>query len=574
MKNAQDAHTLPLVEEILTIPEFAHAEPEIFASERARLAPVRWAHVVAGIGSSTLLDGQECVLTTGAGWPTSGPHLTHLITELCDAGMSALVFELGPHFPTAPVELRQVCESRDVALVILHREVKFVQITQRIHRRILGAQNEALQAKERVHQLFTELGLNRSPVDFMVEQIAATLSAPVVLENSAGQVITWSSPHTSTPPHEVLAPWLGGSAPASADATRVAVEAQGTRWGTLTALPGPEHPAGRQTVLELGAIALALSRLATDGDEWVQYSSKRLIDTLLTGRYRTDTDLRTQLVAGGLPFTNRTLFPLTLAGTGDFDAHVSLERAVLETALRRAIAPEGNVIITQAPLPDLTDTHHTLHAQQVSLCAIVSLPHSDRRIDFAPAIPAIPATPAAPTLAERFARELDMLAPTTTPQRWRAHLSLGMPTGNAGHEASVRGLLSSLEGVLAAGILAPSATIGRVSVQLAARQPLAYLLRDFSGVPSLQRYVDDVLGPLIEHDRVTGPGHSGDLVRVLGAYLAHPTNRSLAATEARLSRSVFYQRLALIEQLLRVDLADGTTITTLTVAHMAHAIHS
>ena len=85
----------------------------------------------------------------------------------------------------------------------------------------------------------------------------------------------------------------------------------------------------------------------------------------------------------------------------------------------------------------------------------------------------------------------------------------------------------------------------------------------------MQEFVDDTLGPVLEHDHTPGVGHSGDLSRVLAAYLAHPTNRSLAAQQARLSRSVFYQRLDLIEQLLGVDLADGATIATLTVAQLA-----
>ena len=58
-------------------------------------------------------------------------------------------------------------------------------------------------------------------------------------------------------------------------------------------------------------------------------------------------------------------------------------------------------------------------------------------------------------------------------------------------------------------------------------------------------------------------------MNVLAAYLAHPTNRSRAAQRARLSRSVFYQRIALIEELLGVDLADGETIAALTVALLA-----
>ena len=48
----------------------------------------------------------------------------------------------------------------------------------------------------------------------------------------------------------------------------VPVEARGARWGHVIALPGPDHPAGRFGVLEQGATALALGRLAAGDDEW------------------------------------------------------------------------------------------------------------------------------------------------------------------------------------------------------------------------------------------------------------------------------------------------------------------
>ena len=50
------------------------------------------------------------------------------------------------------------------------------------------------------------------------------------------------------------------------------------------------------------------------------------------------------------------------------------------------------------------------------------------------------------------------------------------------------------------------------------------------------------------------------------AVLAHPGNRTAAASASHLSRSVFYQRLALIGDLLGVDLDDGETLTALHLA--------
>lgn len=550
MENFASDHTPVTVADVLALPELVAGDPALVAGAAGLDRHLRWAHVVAGAGAIALLDGGELILTTGAGWPTSPAALTTLATEIVEANPAAVVLELGPHFATAPAPLAQACSEREIPLIVLHREVRFVQLTQRIHQRILATQHEALTARAEVHTMLTELGLNRSPVDYVVERLSETLGAPVVLEDSTGRVVAWTA--RDRDPEAVLAAWANPEHEQHSDGTeQVYVEAQGRRFGRLVALPGPEHPAGRRTVLELGAFALALGTLAdTSGEQWLQMSAKALFDTLLSGRYRRDTEVATQLAAAGLPVTDRTLLGATLRGTGDFGAHDSLERAILETALRRAVAPEGRVIL----VPD--EPAASGAGSPTTLLALLSFPQSDPRV--APAIGDAP-----PPLAARLARELDMLLPSTTPASWRAHLGLGA----AGR--GIRSLITSLERVRAAGQLRPSGSVGRVTAQQAERQALAYLVRGLATTPEVQEYAAATLGPLIDHDATTGAGHSGDLLVVLRAYLDHPTNRSLAAQRARLSRSVFYQRLALIEELLDVDLADGTTIATLAVALLA-----
>lgn len=543
-----DHSPLPTVRDVLALPELRAGEPELIAGAAGRDRRVRWAHVAAGLGVAALLDGGELILTTGAGWPAQPGALRTLAESLIDAGVAAIVLELGHDFATAPEALRAACERHGVPLIALHREVRFVQITQRVHQRILAAQNEALEARTAVHAMLTELGLNRSPVDYVVEQLSATLDATVVLEDSAHRVVSWSG--RDRDPARALEPWSradGQDPRPEAGWDRVPVEARGTRWGHLTALPGAPHPAGRRTVLELGAFALALARLADDdGSEWIRFSAKRIFDTLLGGRYRSDSELTVQLAAAGLPVEGRVLLGATLRGVSDFGGHASLERALLETALRRAVAPEGRVLLTDGAGSDRR-SGSAPDPEDGTLLALISLPDGSADRDASP-------------LAGRLARELDMLLPSTVPAGWYAHLALGSPAHG------LRQIIASLEQVLAAGRLPAASRTGRVAVQQAERQRLAYLVRGLAGSPELQEFTSETLGPLIAYDRE----HRGDLLRVLAAYLAHPANRSLAAQRSLLSRSVFYQRLALIEELLGADLSDGETIATLAVAMLAH----
>jgi purine catabolism regulator len=96
----------------------------------------------------------------------------------------------------------------------------------------------------------------------------------------------------------------------------------------------------------------------------------------------------------------------------------------------------------------------------------------------------------------------------------------------------------------------------------AENRPLVQLVTALRDDHRVLEHGERMLAPLIAHDL----SRSGDLLDVLEAMLAHPGNRTAAAGASHLSRSVFYQRIALIEELLGADLDDGETQTALHLA--------
>ena len=118
------------------------------------------------------------------------------------------------------------------------------------------------------------------------------------------------------------------------------VEARGVRWGHLIALPGPPHPAGRTSVLEQGAIALALGRLA-DGtaDEWVRIGRQRLVDGLLAGRFAGLAGAMARLEAAGLPVAGARLRGLVVAGAAVVDGAADAAARALGGRAIDAAAP-------------------------------------------------------------------------------------------------------------------------------------------------------------------------------------------------------------------------------------------
>ena len=140
----QENAPLPTVRDVLSLTEISAGSPELVTGDLGLMRPVRWAHVVAGASAAALLDGGELVLTTGAGWPSDDASLAALAETLTGADPAAVVFELGAGFETAPPALVARCLEHGIPLIALHNEVRFVQITQRVHQRVLAAQAVAV----------------------------------------------------------------------------------------------------------------------------------------------------------------------------------------------------------------------------------------------------------------------------------------------------------------------------------------------------------------------------------------------------------------------------------------------
>ncbi|TQJ29813.1 PucR family transcriptional regulator [Microbacterium sp. SLBN-146] len=523
--------TLPSVRDVLALEAFAEGVPEVLVGDGVLDGRVRWLHVSDSAGVARLLDGGEMLLTTGSAWPDDADERRRFAHELADVGVVGVVLELGTHFTEPPPELVDVARDRGFALAVLHREVKFVGLTQAVHGRIISDQNDALRARDEVRERFTALALRGSPADFVVHQLAQTLGAPVILENRAHEVIAAEVPLALE--EELFSEWElrsrsahrraaqrqeRGGAPAADEWLVVPVEARGIRWGHLVVLPGPPHPAGRTAVLEQAAIALAVGRLADgDTDEWGRISRRRLVDGLVAGRFAGIGGAAARLEAGGLPLSGTQLFGIVASG-----AVVSPEAADAAARGLRGRALAGSA-------PD--------GVVQPATTLLLSLP---AHVDFSDEA----------VLA--FAGALV----DTAEERDRLVVSIGRRAD--GVEAALVSLREAVD--LARGRRRKP---GRgPALRRAEDRPLVQLVTALRGDHRVIEHGERMLAPLIEHDLVRG----GDLLDVLEAMLAHPGNRTAAAAASHLSRSVFYQRIALIEELLGADLDDGEMQTALHIA--------
>lgn len=154
--------------------------------------------------------------------------------------------------------LRAAAAHRELPVYLLSRQVRFVAVTQEVHRRIAARQLEQLETDRRIHEVFTQLTLEAAPVQRIVAEAARLLGAEVVWRRRAAS----SSLEDS-----------GGTVP-------VAVAGETVGW--LSAEPRGAGPALRATVLERAGQAVALTLLS----ERSRRNEKRQAETALLHELR------------------------------------------------------------------------------------------------------------------------------------------------------------------------------------------------------------------------------------------------------------------------------------------------
>lgn len=204
--SARDRFAVPslTVRDVLALEPLQAGLPEVVTGHAELDRAVRWVHVTESRSAADFLVGGELVLTTGAGWPPDAELAGHL-EAVARAGATGLILELGTRFESVPPVAVRVCEEVGLPLVVLHREVRFVGVTEAAHRLLVESRVAELEVRDEIQALFAELNrLGASPATIVAET-SRLLRAPVVLEDISHRVVC-CEPHDRTET-EVLAGW-------------------------------------------------------------------------------------------------------------------------------------------------------------------------------------------------------------------------------------------------------------------------------------------------------------------------------------------------------------------------------
>lgn len=522
----------------------ASGRPEVHAGEDSLDRPVRWVHVTELDDIEDLLGGHEVVLTTGL--PFIGPTADagRFVRQLIEASACGLIVELGPGLLELPAELIRHARRLGLPLVSLSEPVRFVSITEAVHRLIVGEQYQGLEFAQRTHEVFTALSLDSADASAILNAAADLIGSPIVLEDAGHHVVALARHATDSA--ELLRDWeqrsrrasvleeAGSSGPEGWLTCPVGLRS--APWGRLVA-PGPAGDARRTAmVMQRAAEALQLSRLVErDASRLHVRAQESLLQELIDGRVQDEAPAVARARALGMDAGSGPTSYVPVVAL--FDPTTSPDQLVRQ---RRA----------RAHLELVSDATRTAGVSAIAGSI------DDGRVGIVLAL-------RSRSGEEDALRSLaDALSGGDGPRA-----TADVPVVGVG--ASTRLLLVAASRIRTAAHVAEAARALPASNLPWFRSTdvrLRGLVAQLQDDERLLGFAEAELASLLAHDS----RHGTDLLDLLRAHVELRGNKVAMAQATHISRQALYGRLRRLEQILQVDLDDADSMLSLGVALLVH----
>ncbi|MEU9015869.1 PucR family transcriptional regulator [Streptomyces sp. NPDC048479] len=539
--------------DVLEMDVIRRGAPAVVAGQQGLTRLVRWVTVLGASSCSRTLRPNDLLITCSDAFADDVESQRRMIQSMAESGVSGLVVLSGHgHAGTLPICLVRSAEQYQLPLITCGHPTSLREVTEAIGRTIFSRQLQRLTELDEIHRTFNELSLEGANTWQVVQHMAEIARCPVVLESLSHQILAYEAAGYT---RDILEDWEEVSRrirtagrtfyDASTGWLSTAVGARGTDWGRVLMLaPKQEqqislHPNEDVLVatLECGAATLAMNKMT--------------IHFHVNAERRAHAELLGSILSHSLMNSEVALRAKSMGLPLDRGSLVGLAVRHRPTALPR----QGTEV------RQLEDTVRTaLHRHKMK--GLVAT------VDDAVAILLV--------LGTRGDQALETM--TTGLQQAHRQLIESTRRTDIGRQDEL---------IIAAGSLVTSMGEARTTLtqaisiaatahrtHLASPREFHYQFRDLhvSGLldqlrndSRLQSYVEQEIGPLLDHDARRGT----DLTAVLAAYLQCGRNKTAAAESAGMSRPSFYDRLDRIERVLSVDLDDLQSCFSLHVAVQA-----
>ncbi|WP_165484438.1 PucR family transcriptional regulator [Gordonia paraffinivorans] len=521
----------PTIAHVLTLPVVQNGQPRLVGGSRLD-REVRWVHVSDLADLTDLLQGGELVLTTGCAM-LADP--VGYLEGLAATGAVGVIAELLD--AEVPQTVAATADRLGLPVVVLRRAIRFVEVTEEVHRSIVADQYEEVVFSRHVHEVFTGLGMRRAGVSEIVSAAAELIGRPVVLEDLTRQVLAFDG--RGGPPAELLRDWDRRSrlTPSSRETAVTGPEgwlvspvgAPRQEWGRLI-VPDPADLGERARMpLERAAQALALHRMAEQNRTELEIRAQNgLVDDLRLGRIPDEAEAVARARALGL-------------GPGLSYAPVTVR--IVESS-------DPDQVLAQGRLTRALDAvrHSVRAARRTALTAL--RPHG--RIDL------ILSSPASGDTEPELTQVCSSIRSSLLRVDGVARVAIGVAPDSTRLVDAARGLAEAAHVADAALSLPDGDRAFHRTTDVRLRGLIAVIRSD----PRVQAFAETELRRLLEHHA----RHGDDLLETFRRFIESGGNKAELAKAMNLARPTVYSRLARIERLLGVPLDDAESRASLHAA--------
>ena len=256
-------NTFPLtIKEVLKRPVFQGAE--VIAGHDGLSRPVRWVHIMEVTEIGHLLNGNELILSTGIGWKNNPRLALSLLEQMVEKDVSGLCLELGTYVNHLPEELIRFADKHQFPIIIFKEKVRFIDITQDLHRLSIQNQYDLMLRLESASNQFNHLLLAANSFRRILRLIHQYLRVQVAYHSVDGKIEFY--PNIDPKLQKDYMEKIKAAQPnliinSSATSASKPVQAMGRKFGDLIIISEKVLTDFDYLVLERAATALSLDRM-------------------------------------------------------------------------------------------------------------------------------------------------------------------------------------------------------------------------------------------------------------------------------------------------------------------------
>lgn len=501
--------------EVLDLEAVRLAKPTVVCGEAALGTSVRQAHVGAAGRSTSFLKGGELLLVTEGGLGADDDERASLAEQFAARSIAAVFVELASGAGHAPTAFVDAACAFGVVVVLLRREVSFVDVIESVNAEIGHRGDATGRRREELHECLAQLMFVGTSLADGLAEGARLLGNPLVLEKFGSGIVCVASNRTSQQEVRTAFAAIRQQLPGAPNRLQQVLTIRGQEpWGRLAMLeleraldPFADFALARLVSL----FALPLLRGREEQRSLARERGNYL--TRLMGGKMSDAEAREQAASMGASAIGECALPIAFSRAA---------RAELNEPAWANVLGELHRESDQRKLKLLAGSYGE------TTLALVALRSPDRRRRVADAISAIVHAAA----ARYDARPGDVVICVGAAGSTWTDLGSGLAQAHRVVDAACR--------------------LPAENWHDATHPTLDHLLWSLRRDPNLRAFAAAHLEALVEYDEARGQS----LVSTLEVFCRHGGRKAEAARALHLERQTLYYRLNRIEEILGVDLGD------------------